>query len=203
MQNFSEALNFRHATRHFQLDKMIPEKDLKFVLNSAIKAPSSLNLEHWEYVVLQDKDTKSKLKDVCYSQQQVEDASAVVVILAKKEKLLDPNSPEVNKLIRERIPENGIPIAVNFLQSFPNSDAFTAWSKSQCYITAAFLMMAAATLKIDSCPMEGFVNDDVLKLLNYSSEEYEAALVIPLGYRREPSTPTKVRAALEDKVTFI
>ncbi|MEI5909466.1 NAD(P)H-dependent oxidoreductase [Bacillus spongiae] len=203
MLNFSDALYFRHATRHFDVNKEIPENDLKFILDSALKAPSSLNLEHWEYVVVQDKSMKSQLKEASFNQQQVEDASAVVVILAKKDTLLDPNSPEVKKLISERIPENGIPIAVNFLQSFPNSEAFTAWSKSQCYITASFLMMAAATLEIDSCPMEGFMNDDVLKLLNYSSDEYEVALVVPLGYRKEPTTPEKVRASLEEKVTFV
>ncbi|OEH93765.1 NAD(P)H-dependent oxidoreductase [Bacillus solimangrovi] len=203
MLSFPEALQYRHAVRHFDVNKKIPEKDMKFVLESALKAPSSLNLEHWEYIIVQDKSMKSKLKDVCFSQQQVEDASAVAVILAKKDKLLDPKSPEVNQLIRERIPENGVPIAINFLESFPNSETFTSWSKSQCYIAGSFLMMAAASIEIDTCPMEGFVNDEVLKLLDYSSEEYEVALVIPMGYRKEPGTPPKVRASLEEKVTFI
>ncbi|MFS1515449.1 nitroreductase family protein [Bacillus sp. SCS-151] len=122
---FTEAVNFRHAARHFIKGKEIDQKDLKFILESAIKAPSSLNLEHSEYVVVQDQATKTKLRGAAFDQAQVEEASAVVIILTKKHKLLDPESEEVQNLIKSRIPENGVPIALNFLRSFPNKEAFT------------------------------------------------------------------------------
>ncbi|MDP5276596.1 NAD(P)H-dependent oxidoreductase [Chengkuizengella axinellae] len=202
MLNFSEAVDFRHAARHFIKDKEMDQKDLEFILNSAIKAPSSLNLEHWEFVVVKDKETKKKLRAASFDQEQVEDASAVVVILTKRQKLLDPKSDEVMKLIKERIPEHSIHIAVDFLESFPSDEAFTAWSKAQGYIAASFIMLAAASLEIDSCPMEGFVSDQVLEVIDRSPEEYVGSLIVPLGYRSQPPYD-RVRASFDEKVTII
>ncbi|MGM7684571.1 nitroreductase family protein [Cytobacillus sp. Hm23] len=202
MLNFAEAVNFRHAARHFIKGKEIDQKDIKFILESAIKAPSSLNLEHSEYVVVQDQATKTKLRGAAFDQAQVEEASAVVIILTKKHKLLDPESEEVQNLIKSRIPENGVPIALNFLRSFPNKEAFTTWSKSQGYLASSFIMLAAASLEIDSCPMEGFVNDEVLKIINRSPEEYEVALFVPLGFRSQ-APYERIRASYEEKVQLI
>jgi nitroreductase len=36
---------------------------------------SGYNLQPWEVVVVKDKEKKRQLKDICYGQQKVEDAS--------------------------------------------------------------------------------------------------------------------------------
>ncbi|MFS1515450.1 hypothetical protein V1503_02870 [Bacillus sp. SCS-151] len=63
-------------------------------------------------------------------------------------------------------------------------------------------MLAAASLEIDSCPMEGFVNDVVLEIINRSPEEYEVALFIPLGFRSQ-APYERIRASYEEKVQLI
>lgn len=75
------------------------------------------------------------------------------------------------------------------------------WSKRQCFIAAANMMTGAKSLGIDSCPMEGFVEDKVLEVLDVDSKEFGVAMVIPFGFADKPGYP-KTRFPVEQVVEF-
>jgi nitroreductase len=81
------------------------------------------------------------------------------------------------------------------------------WSKMQAYIAGANMMSAAASLGIDSCPMEGFNAKALKKALSqnvseFDKKSYKIALVITFGYRvNEPQE--KVRNSIEEIATFV
>jgi nitroreductase len=64
------------------------------------------------------------------------------------------------------------------------------------------MMMAAAFLKIDSCPIEGFEKKQVEYILELDTTEYQASLVLPFGYRLNPK-PKQLRKQIEDIVEFL
>jgi nitroreductase len=45
----------------------------------AATAPSSWNLQHWKFIVVQDQQIKEHLLPIAYGQQQVIEASAVII----------------------------------------------------------------------------------------------------------------------------
>jgi nitroreductase len=58
-----------------------------------------------------------------------------------------------------------------------------------------------ASLEIDSCPMEGFVNDEYDQILNLKSQNLKSALILPVGYRANDdqfSSFKKVRKNIND-----
>ena len=59
------------------------------------------------------------------------------------------------------------------------------WTAKQAYIVVGNLLSAAAQLRIDACPMEGFQNEEYNKILDLNSKNLNAAVVVTLGYRSE------------------
>ena len=72
------------------------------------------------------------------------------------------------------------------------------WAKKQAYIALGQFMAACAMLRIDTCPMEGFVPAKVDEVLGLAEQGLTAAVLCPAGYRsaddRYASLP-KVRYA--------
>jgi len=62
-------------------------------------------------------------------------------------------------------------------------------------------MSAAASIGIDSCPIEGFEYQKVDALLGIDTSVYQSALVIPFGYRAAEQRG-KHRLSFEEVVEF-
>ena len=80
------------------------------------------------------------------------------------------------------------------------------WTAKQAYLAFGNLMQAAAELKIDTCPMEGFEADKYNEILGLSDKNLNAAVVLPIGYRSEEDATQhlpKVRKSKEELFTLI
>jgi nitroreductase len=75
------------------------------------------------------------------------------------------------------------------------------WSSKQTYLALGNLLNAAAELKIDTTPMEGFVAAQVNELLGLNALGLNATLIATLGYRHDEDATQhykKVRKSNED-----
>lgn len=59
------------------------------------------------------------------------------------------------------------------------------WTSKQTYLALANLMNAAAELKIDVTPMEGFEPEKVNEILGLPAKGLNASLLATIGYRHE------------------
>ena len=64
------------------------------------------------------------------------------------------------------------------------------------------MMTAAASLGIDSCPIEGFDEAALNKILGLDTSKQRVSLIVPFGYRLNPQ-PIKYRRELSDVVKWI
>ena len=80
------------------------------------------------------------------------------------------------------------------------------WTARQAYIAFGNLMQAAAELKIDTCPMEGFESKKYNEILGLEDKNLNAAVVLAVGYRSEEDETqhyAKVRKSTEELFTLI
>ncbi len=61
------------------------------------------------------------------------------------------------------------------------------WTAKQCYIALANMMTYAATLEIDSCPIEGFDKEEVEAILDLEYG-HSVAVMCAFGYRVNPQS---------------
>ena len=204
--NYLEILKFRHACKIFDESKKIGAGEFDFILEAGRLSPSSTGLEQWDFLVVQNKELREKIKAVSWNQAQITSCSHLVVILAKI-KEVKVGSSYIDKMIARRADKNIEAIAARqkffLLSNFKNDDELTfQWSHEQCMIAATNMMNAAASLGIDSCPMEGFDRHALNEILGLDESEKRVAIVVPFGYRLNPQ-PEKLRRQRAEVVTWI
>jgi nitroreductase len=94
--NIKEAILTRRSVRKYKHEP-VKEKDLKVILEAARQAPSAGNKQPWEFVVVSDQETKTKLAEIARKQMWIADAGVVVVALSK-----DKNDPSIYERWVER-----------------------------------------------------------------------------------------------------
>ena len=204
--NYLEILKFRHACKIFDESKKIGAGEFDFILEAGRLSPSSTGLEQWDFLVVQNKELREKIKAVSWNQAQITSCSHLVVVLAKV-KEIKVGSSYIDKMIARRADKNIEAIAARqkffLLSNFKNDDELTfQWSHEQCMIAATNMMNAAASLGIDSCPIEGFDRHALNEILGLDESEKRVAILVPFGYRLNPQ-PEKYRRQRSEVVTWI
>lgn len=75
------VLEHRRSVRHFDSSYTIHPEILTSFIESASKSPNGNNIQATRYLIIDDPDLRSALLPIAYNQQQVIDASALIVML--------------------------------------------------------------------------------------------------------------------------
>ena len=85
MNNFLELVDKRHSIRRFD-ERQIDSQTLETIVKSALKAPSSKNLQPWKLVVVTDEQTKNLLAEAKPANGTfVKYAPAAIVVLGDEQ----------------------------------------------------------------------------------------------------------------------
>ncbi|MEM9078019.1 MAG: NAD(P)H-dependent oxidoreductase [Bacteroidota bacterium] len=210
MSTTLENLNWRYATKKFDPSKKVSNQDLETILKAIRLSPSSYGLQPYHILVITDADTRKELQPASWNQSQIVDASHMLVFAAKSEfgsELVDDyleNVSTTRGMDIENLKGYG-----DFMKSklldLPNT-VKTSWTTRQAYLAAQSAMLAAAELKIDSCPMEGFEPDKYDEILGLKDKGLTSVVVLTVGYRSdedETQNYPKVRKSNEELFTHI
>lgn len=197
---FARALRFRFACKLFDESRKIAPADLTYIFEAGRLSPSSLGLEPWRFVVVQDETLRRRLRPSCWNQAQITTASAVIVILALKADL-DPETGYPRRMLARLLPPGADLDETMTIYRGIAHEHRTAWSVEQCHIAAANMMTAAAVIGIDTCPMGGFEPEAVADILGIDRQKYAIALIVAAGYRAQEQPP-KQRLPLSDLVIY-
>jgi len=80
----SEAIAYRRSTRVYK-DESIDTEKVKQCLVNASLAPTSSNLQLWEFYHITDKETLGKMAKACLNQNAAKTAQQLVVVVARKD----------------------------------------------------------------------------------------------------------------------
>jgi len=208
--NIIDSLKWRYATKKFDTEKYVPDAKLAILKEAFTLTATSYGLQPVKLVVLSNKELQKKLVPHSYNQEQVGQASHVMVICI--ENIIDDTYIrahfENEKSIRgtsDKILDSFRAFLINSFSSKKEVE-IKEWATKQAYITLGNLLTVCALENIDSCPMEGFLPEKYDELLNLKDKGLSAVLVLPIGYRAEAdmfSKFKKVRRPVETNVITI
>ncbi|RXI39493.1 NAD(P)H-dependent oxidoreductase [Malaciobacter mytili] len=206
-EEFLKAMDFRHACKVFDDTKKIPAEELNFILEVGRKSPSSFGMEPWKFVVIQNQEMKEKIRPVCWNQPQITTCSDLVIILARIEDVKVESGTPLKRFARRPMPQEKkdfyIQLYANHLKdTFISDENIYSWTARQCYIAIGNMMTAAASIGIDSCPIEGFEKENLEEILQLDTTKYQVAMVLPLGYRINEQSE-QLRLSFDEVVEFI
>lgn len=213
-QQLRNAFSFRTAVRVYN-DQKIAKEDLDLILDAAWLSPSSIGLEAWRFVVLENEAVKNELKEVSWgATYQFETASHFVLLISEKQARYDGASIKQSLLRRGITDEQALASRLACYEAFQKHDmkiadnprALFDWTAKQTYIALANMMTTAALIGIDSCPIEGFNYDKVNAILAkhgiINPDTEGIASMLSLGYRLRDPKHSQTRKPREEVISF-
>lgn len=209
------AYNYRHACKLFDTEKKIINSDMEFILETGLLSPSSFGFEPWHFVVVQNPELRTKLKENAWgATAKLDTASHFVLGLTMKAPMTKYDSLYIKKFMQDvqQLPDNVVEGKGNMYKEFQKGDfdlnddrKLYDWASKQCYIPLANMMTSAAMIGIDSCPIEGFKQketEEILKKdLGIDTKLYGLSYMVAFGYRVNEPRP-KTRRKLNEIVTY-
>lgn len=205
--NIIDSLQWRYACKKFDSDKIVPDEKITIIKKAFNLTATSFGLQPIKLVIIKNKELQGQLVAHSFGQQQVGNASHVLVICIDDDITLQDidDSFDREKEIRGTSEE----IIASFRKFLKDTFAGKTVAEKQqsaiyqAYIALGNLMAVCAVEQIDACPMEGFVPDKYEALLELDKRHLKPVLLLPIGYRAEDdfmSNLKKVRKPLEEVV---
>lgn len=206
--SLKDSLSWRYATKRMTGGK-VPQEKVDKILEAIRLAPTSLGLQPFKVIVIEDEKLREEIFNTACQQPQIKEASHVLVFAANK-KVTAEQVQEYMELIATT---RGIPVESldGFKAMFDGIVAGTAeqnfvWTARQAYLAFGVGIVAAALEQVDATPMEGFNPQAMDKILGLEEQNLGSTTILTLGYRDEANDSlvkaAKVRKSMDKLFDF-
>jgi len=195
--NVLEAIKKRRAVKHFDPDHRMTREEETTLLQAAVQAPTSFNIQHWRFVILRDPALREKIrKEHGFDQAQITDASLLILMTADV-KAWTKNPQRYWKDAPQQVAD----LLVGWMGPFHDGREWLQRDEAQRSIGMAMqtIMLAAQELGYDSCPMIGFDIDAVSKLVNLPADHVIGPM-IAIGKKTKDAWPKPGQLPLDEVV---
>ncbi|MDI9408039.1 MAG: oxygen-insensitive NAD(P)H nitroreductase [Candidatus Pacebacteria bacterium] len=184
----------RKTCKAFDPKRVISAADMERLKSVMIDSASSVNSQPWHFIIASTPEGRSQVAKStqgasAYNEAKVLNCSHVVVFCRR----IDLSNQHAETILQQEIKDGRLkdPEAIatsrktrEYYFGVHRDDARDAngWMEKQLYLSYGMVMLAAAAMGIDSCPMEGFdraVLDDVLGL---EAKGLASVVLLALGY---------------------
>ena len=205
MNNFIENQNWRYATKKFDATKKVSTEDLETLKKAIQLSSSSYGLQLYKVFIIENPEVRAQLQPVSWGQSQIVDASHLLVFA----NIVNVQESHIDAYVQNIADTRGLSVEdLKGYSDFMKSkivplpvEQKAVWTSKQTYLALGNLLNAAAELKIDVTPMEGFEPEKYNEILGLDKLGLNASLVAAIGYRHEEDATqhyAKVRKPIED-----
>lgn len=201
--DFFDVMNNRHSVKNYDQSVKISHAEMIEMLVEAAKAPSSVNLQPWRFIIVDEH--KERLESlVRFNQNQLNTSSAMILILG------DMNHPDYAEEIFSDAVEKKLmsqEVKDYYMNALPS--VFSKMTKQQIRentlidggLVAMQLMLVAKAHSYDTNPIGGFERKEVMQVLGVDTERYVPIMLLAIGKAAKPAHPS-VRLPIEKLVSW-
>ena len=178
-------LQWRYAVKKYT-DELVSEEKIDRIIEAINLSASSCGIQPYRLIVVTNPEIRQKLAEGSFN-RQISDSSHLLVFAGFNSISSEYIADYVAMMEEQRALEvgtlNPLKDAVTsfFATQTPGQQAI--WSAKQAYIGLGTALIAAAELRVDATPMEGFDPELFNKVLDLSEKNLHASVIISLGYR--------------------
>ncbi len=191
-----DAIYGRRSMKAYDQDFVMPDEDLRKILEAAMQAPTSFNIQHWRFVVASDPELRTKIREVGNDQAQMTEASVLIIMTADtKAWQKDPSRYWQNA------PTEVADLLVNWMGPFHEGREWLQRDEAQRSIGMAMMtiMLSAKAMGYESCPMIGFEIEKVAELINLP-EDHVMGPMISIGKGIKEAWPKPGQLSFDEVV---
>lgn len=232
VEEFRKVVRSRRSIRRF-LPEPVPDEVINDCLELATLAPNSSNLQPWSFYVVKSAEKRKQLAEACMSQNAAKTAPLLVVMVARTDTWKQNSLRTLDVWPEETVPKvvkdyygklalfhyNQGPFGLlglakrvagavaGIARAVPRGpysvSEMRVWAAKSTALACENLMLALRAHGYDSCPMEGFDEWRVRKLLKLPKDGF-VVMVIAAGKRAEDGVyHQRFRFPMEEFVTYV
>lgn len=192
----AEAIEKRRAIKSYDPNHKMSEDQIKRLMSLVLLSPTSFNIQNWRFVIVADPDLRKQLREAAWNQEQVTNASIVVLICADL-KSWQKNPERYWQNAPKQTQEILVPMIGNFYRDREQVQRDEAMRSVG--IAAQTLMLMAKDMGYDSCPMIGFDVAKVADLVNLP-EDHVLGMMITVGKALKEAHPRGGQLAYDEVI---
>jgi nitroreductase len=183
------AILQRRSIKNFKPDPIDPAL-LRQLLELTVAAPSSFNIQDWRIIVVQSPEQIAALGAACFNQPQILQAPVNLVFAADIKAGERDLTPILEQGLQTGAWNEGT--VGYFKKAIPDfsvalGDKAREYAIKDAIIAATHAMLAAESLGLSTCMMNGWSEDKVKAVIGAENNpDIAIALVLPIGYAAEP-----------------
>jgi len=191
-----EAIKSRRAIRHYDPDHELSASEERTLFEHAVLSPTSFNIQNWRFVVVKDKDQRSKIRQAAWDQAQITEASLLIVLTAD----IKAWEKEPTRYWKDASKEVG-ELMVGMMGPFYEGKEQLQRDEAMrsVGIAAQTIMLSAKGLGYDSGPMIGFDQDAVAQIVNLP-EDHAIGMIIVVGKKTTDAFPKPGQLPIDEVV---
>ena len=190
----NELLKQRGSIRKYDATVKIGKEEMSNILQDAMTAPSSFNLQPWRFFIFDSDEGKELIKPyMMFNQLQWETSSAIIAIYgdmdnySSADKILSANVDY--NLMTEEYKVKMLEMMTGYGATY-TEDRLRNSIMLDCGFVIMQLMLSAKNYGYDTNPIGGFDRKGLTEPLKLDESRYVPALLLSIGKAAEESKPT-------------
>ncbi|MDT2796350.1 nitroreductase family protein [Enterococcus cecorum] len=203
--DFQDIVLNRRSIRNYDSSYKIEHSEFLQIIDEAAKAPSSVNLQPWRFVIVESEEAKAKLKPLIrFNTLQNETSSAMILIfgdLKCQEYAQEIYQEAVDRgLMPQEVMEKQLAAIVPMYDSL-NKAQMERIVQIDASLVAMQLMLVARSHGYDTNPIGGFDADQLAAAFDLDEERFHPVMILSIGKAMETGYES-VRLSAEKITSF-
>lgn len=184
----------RKTTKAFEPGRGLTPEQSAAVRDLLRMSPSSTNAQPWHFLIATTDAAKRQVAagtsgHFAYNEPKVLNAAEVVVLCARTRlddahlgKVLDQETQD-GRLTTEEARTNQRNMRLGYVQKHDAAGSLLDWASRQVYLALGFLLLGAAEMGVDACPIEGFDCVALDAALGLKEQGLTSVVLVALGHK--------------------
>lgn len=204
--NFDAIIFGRRSIRLYDDTVKIPREEMLAMIDEAVTAPSSVNMQPWRFVVVDSPEGKEKLAPLVGSNQTQNDTSSAMILIFgdlqcyEYGQTIYDTAVDQGKMSAD-VRERQLSVIIPMYQSL-NKEAMTSIVKIDASLAAMQLMLIARAHGYDTNPIGGFAAEHLAETFDLDKERYVPVMILSIGQAKETGHDS-VRLRAETITSFM
>lgn len=202
--NIAELATTRYTTKAFDPSRKVPADLIEQLKTLLQYSPSSTNSQPWHFIFAHTEAGKARVAEAtsgnfAFNTDKVKNASHVVVLCVRE----DLDEAHLQALLNQEAQDGRFASAEAQANQHALRSRFVsahrdvlqdapAWMEKQVYLALGTLLLGAAALGIDACPIEGLDVPQLNRSLDLPAKGLRGVVLVALGYRSEADFNAKL-----------
>ncbi|BFM51372.1 nitroreductase family protein [Marinomonas sp. THO17] len=186
----------RRSIKHFDPNHKMSEEEFNKLINAAILAPTSFNIQHWRFVRILDKQQRQMIQNAAWNQAQISTASELIIIVANTQAWSD-NPRRYWKNAAPDVQQMLVTMLENFYRDrewLQRDEAIRSGA-----MAAQNLMLVAEDMGYNTSPMIGLEFDKVADLIQLP-KDHVIVMMLAIGKGIQEAQPRGGQINLEELI---